>query len=132
MLRKFVLVFACAVGTTLVLGQVGAEEKAPGIKEIMKTVAGKEGLCAKCNAAAKGENWDDAQKLARSLAECGVKLTKTKCPKGDAESWEKLSKKYCADAAAVSKAAEKKDTKEFAAAIGTFTKSCKGCHEAHK
>jgi hypothetical protein len=132
MLRKFALVFTGAVMVTLVLGSVAAEEKTPAVKEIMKSVAGKEGLCAKCNTAAKGEKWEDAQKLAKSLAECGVALTKTKCPKGDADSWTKLTKQYCADAAAVSKAAEKKDSKEFASAIGTFTKSCKGRHDAHK
>ena len=132
MLRKFVLAFVGAVAMTLVLGSVGAEEKTPSIKDVMKTVAGKEGLCAKCNTAAKGEKWEDAQKLAKSLAECGVNLTKTKCPKGDAKSWEKLTKQYCEDAAAVSKAAEKKDGKEFATAIKTFTGSCKTCHDAHK
>ncbi|MBN9117919.1 MAG: hypothetical protein J0I06_01925 [Planctomycetes bacterium] len=113
MLRKFVLAFVGALAATLVLGHATAEDKAPTIKDVMKSVAGKEGLCAKCNAAAKGEKWEDAQKLSKELAECAVALTKTKCPKGDAKSWEKLTKQYCEQAAAVSKAAEKKDGKDY-------------------
>jgi hypothetical protein len=131
MVRKLGAVVAGLAVVVLCLS-AGADEKTPTIKEVMKSVAGKEGLCAKCNTAGKGEKWEDAQKLAKQLSECGVALTKTKCPKGDADSWKKLTKAYCENTAAVKKAADDKDTKAFGAAIKTFTGSCKGCHDAHK
>jgi hypothetical protein len=132
MLRKFGAVFAGLAVVALCLSGNAADEKAPAIKDVMKTVAGKDGLCGKCAGAAKAENWEEAQKLAKKLNECGVALTKTSCPKGDAESWKKLTKQYCEQTAAVNKAATDKDPKAFGAAIKTFTGSCKGCHEAHK
>ncbi len=113
---------------------VNAEEKTtPTIKEVMKAVAAKEtGLCGKCAAAAKAEKWEDAQKLAKQLSECAAALPANKCPKGDAESWAKLSKQYAEQGAAISKAAETKDPEKFTVALKAFTGSCKACHDAHK
>lgn len=134
MARKIGLVLAGVFGvlTCLAAGADDKEKKTPTIKEVMKSTAGKQGLCAKCNAAAKDKKWDDAQKLAKELKECGEALAKNSCPKGDGESWTKLSKQYKEQTEAIAKAAEDKDGKEFAAAITKFTKSCKACHDAHK
>ena len=130
MLRTFGAVVVGVVAVCLVAG--AADDKTPKIKDVMKTVAGKDGLCAKCNAAAKDDKWEDAQKLAKQLTECGAALAKNKCPKGDGESWTKLSKQYAEQTVAISKAAEAKDAKEFGTAIKTFVGSCKTCHDAHK
>lgn len=132
MLRKAGLVFAGVVGLVLAMDAVAAEEKTPSIKQVMKAVAGKQGLCAKCGAAGKEMKWEDAQQLAKTLSDCCANLPKNKCPKGDAASWQKLSKQYADQAAAVSKAAQDKDAKAYSAALGAFTKSCKTCHDAHK
>lgn len=133
MVRKFGAVLAGFAAIALCLAADAADEKkAASIKDVMKTIAGKEGLCAKCGGAGKAEKWEDAQKFAKDLAACAANLPKNKCPKGDAASWEKLSKQYAEQAAAVSKAAEAKDAKEFGAALKTFTGSCKACHDAHK
>ncbi len=132
MLRKFGAVFAGLAMVVVCLAGNAADEKGPAVKDVMKTVAGKEGLCAKCNAAAKVEKWEDAQSFAKKLNDCGVALTKTPCPKGDAESWKKLTKQYCEQTVAVNKAATDKDAKAFGAAIKTFTSSCKSCHDIHK
>ena len=133
MARKFGAVLA-GVGVLAVCVAAGAgEDKTPSIKEIMKAVAAKEtGLCGKCAAAGKAEKWEDAQKFSKQLAACVSSLPKNACPKGDADSWAKLSKEFAEQAAAVSKAAEAKDAKEFAAAMKAFTGSCKACHDAHK
>lgn len=131
MVRKFGALAAGLAVIALCLSATAAD-KEPTIKDVMKTVSGKGGACKSCAEAAKGEKWEDAQKLAKQMAECGVALTKTKCPKGDAESWTKLTKKYCEDVAAVSKAADSKDSKAFDTALKTFTTSCKTCHDAHK
>jgi len=132
MARKFGMVFAAMVAIVVGLGTLVAQDKNPTTKEIMKKVAGKEGLCAKCNMAAKGGQWENAQKLGTQLKECGAALAKAPCPKGDAKSWEKLTKQYAEQTVAISKAADAKDAKSFEASIKTFTSSCKACHDAHK
>jgi cytochrome c556 len=132
MVRKFGAVLSGFAAIALCLAAEAADEKVAPIKTVMKTIAGKEGLCAKCGAAGKGEKWEDAQKIAKDMAACAANLPKNKCPKGDAASWEKLSKQFAEQAAAVSKAAEAKDSKEFSAALKAFTGSCKTCHDAHK
>jgi hypothetical protein len=136
MLRKAAMMFVGTLALVLVLGTATADEKkTPSISTIMKAVAGnktEKGLCGKCLAAGKEEKWDDAQKLAKSLCECVANLPKNKCPKGDADSWEKLSKKFADQAKVIEKAATDKDSKAFTEAVGTFTKSCGACHSAHK
>jgi hypothetical protein len=132
MVRKFVAMFIGLSVVALCLAVHAAEDKTPAIKDVMKAVAGKEGLCTKCNAAAKGEKWEDAQKLSKKLIECGKALVKNKCPKGYAESWTKLTKQYSEQTVAINKAAEDKDSKAFSKAIGAFTGSCRTCHDAHK
>lgn len=133
MLRKFGAVFAGFAVMVACVAVDAADEKAAPTKTVMKTLFAKEtGLCGKCAAAGKGEKWDDAQKLAKTLSECAANLPKNKCPKGDAESWAKLTKEFAELADAVNKAAESKDKDKFAAAIKAFTGTCKTCHDAHK
>ena len=136
MLRKSGLMFVGMVALVIVLGTATADEKTPTIKEIMKAVAGsktEKGICAKCATAGKDMKWEDAQKLAKSLTDCCANLPKnTKPGKGEAESWEKLSKQFAEQSQAVAKAADDKDSKAFDAAIKAFNGSCMGCHMAHK
>ncbi|MCE9564854.1 MAG: cytochrome c [Planctomycetes bacterium] len=133
MIRKFGAVLAGFAMVALCIAVDAADDKSPTTKEIMKTVFAKEtGLCGKCVAAGKAEKWEDAQKLAKTMAECGAALPKNKCPKGDADSWAKLTKEFAEQTEAISKAAEAKDAVKFAAAVKTFTGSCKACHDAHK
>ena len=136
MLRKAGWMFAGTLAVVLVLGGANADEKkTPLINEIMKAIGGtktEKGLCGKCAAAGKDEKWEDAQKLAKSLSECCANLPKNKCPKGDADSWEKLSKQFAEQAKAIEKAAADKDSKAFGESIETFTKACGACHMAHR
>lgn len=132
MLRKFAFAFGGMVALVLGLGSINAQDKDASIKDIMKKVAGKNGLCAQCAASGKAGKWEDTQKAAAALKEAGAALAKAKCPKGDGASWTKLSKKYSEQADAIAKAADDKDAKALTAAIGAFTKSCKECHDAHK
>ena len=107
-------------------------EDGPAIDEIMKKVCSKKGACVKCKTAVEGEKWEDAQKEAKTMADLGSKLGKNTAPKGEKDSWEKLTKKFAADAKAVADAAEKKDKEAATKAIGTFQKACKNCHDNHK
>ena len=135
MLRKAGIALAGVIALVPILGTAAADEKTPSIKEIMKTVASskaEKGLCAKCADAGKSANWDEAQKLAKTLTECCANLPKTKCPKGDAASWEKLTKQYEENATALQKAAEKKDKKAALEAHKKLSGMCMSCHKVHK
>lgn len=123
---------AVAMAALVLTGLGTAQDKGPAAKDVMKAIAGKTGLCAKCNAAGKAGNWEDAQKLAKQLNECGVAFTKSPCPRGDAKSWEMLTKAFSENTAAINKAAEAKDSEGFAKAIKTFVGACEACHTAHK
>src|SRR5580704_8742551 len=88
------------------------EEKVPTIKEIMtKGHKGTESYISKIRADAKGEKWEDAKEYAKTLAVFGENLGKNKPPKGEADSWEKLTKKYNDNTKAVLKGTEDKDVK---------------------
>lgn len=134
--RRMSVAFGVGV-LTLILG-VGQDARAvhteddPAIDEVMKKVCSKKGACAACKTAVDGEKWDEAQKQAKIMADLGSKLGKNKPPKGEKDSWEKLTKKFATEAKAVADAAGKKDKDATTKAIGTFQKSCKTCHDSHK
>jgi cytochrome c556 len=123
--------FASTVGMTVAQDKK-KEGKTPTIKEIMKKVPGKEGLCAKCKAAGEGEKWDDAAKYSKEMKELGEAMTKNTPKKGDKESWEKMSKTFSENMTAIADAADKHDKKALGDAVKKFQGSCKSCHDAHK
>jgi cytochrome c556 len=127
-------VFA-ALGIVAVMATYGmaipADEKTPDIKTIMdKSFKNKDSYKATLTTDAKGEKWEDAEKVSKEFAEMGVALTKNKPPKGDDKSWEMFSKKFAENTKAVHEAAEKKDAKALKTALGAF--DCMGCHKAHR
>jgi cytochrome c556 len=62
----------------------------------------------------------------------GAALGKNPCPKGDKESWAKLTKKFADVTKEISDAVGKKDADAVGKAAGAFGKNCKECHDAHK
>lgn len=139
MVRKTLRAASLAVATAgmivLTYGAVTAANAnaALGIEDIMKKSFNKKvGVCPKIGPAVKEGKWDDAQKLSKDLAEYGAALPGTACPKGDAGSWTKLSKKFAAETKAVADAAAKKDAAATEASLKTLTGSCKACHDAHR
>ena len=109
------------------------DEKVPSIIEIMtKGHDGPQAYISKIKTAAKAEKWDDAKTLASKFKELGEAITKCDPPKGDKDSWAKMTKKYKDDTIAVADAVEKKDAKAVSTATAVFNKSCKACHDAHK
>jgi hypothetical protein len=139
MLRKFLKVtLAAALGMmAAVLSFGGAtragdkEDKVPDISEIMKKGhKGADSYIAKIKDASKNDKWEDANKYAKSLAAYGEALGKNKPPKGDAESWEKLTKKYAENTKLALKGTEDKDTKEVNKGLGGI--NCMECHKAHR
>ena len=141
-MRKLVRagLFAAAVlGFVLASGTMSAQDKdkkkTPSIKEIMKKGHGSMGLLGGIAKEAKDGKWEDADNDAKLLKEFGEGLGKNKPPKGDDESWKKLTEKYKENTAAVAEAAGKKDKDAVLAALDKIVPksgSCKECHDAHK
>jgi cytochrome c556 len=130
------LVVSFALGlfamTACVSALTAADEKIT-IQEIMENVPGKKGLVSKTVTAAKSQKWDEAAKYAKDLKKYSDALPKIAKPeKGTKESWDKLSKAFAADLAAIAAGVEKKDFAKVEAGQASFGKSCKPCHDAHK
>ena len=100
------------------------------IGEVMKKSFGKGGYKSTITAAVKGENWDDATKLAKEWNDLAPALGKNKPPKGNPKSWEKLCGGFEKATKGVLAGAEKKDAKAVGAAMRTI--NCAACHKAHK
>jgi hypothetical protein len=115
-------------------GGNAADDKTPSCEDVMSKVNGKKGLVAKVGTAAKGDKWDDAQKLAKEIKDLGAALGKNDPPRGSKESWAKLTKKYEEQTAAIADAADKKDAAAVTKATDAFTakENCAACHGAHK
>lgn len=131
----FAAMLAVIAGLGIVLPSLAEQDKDPTIKDIMKKAnGGSKGLCAIIGADLKGKDikWEAVQKDSKELAACVAFLTKNKPPKGEQDSWDKLTKEYIANAKALAEAAEKKDAKEALAAHKKLVAACMGCHTAHK
>jgi hypothetical protein len=100
------------------------------ISEVMKKSFGKKGYKGSITAAVKGENWDDATKLAKEWNDLAPALSKNKPPKGNPKSWEKLCGGFEKATKGVLAGAEKKDAKAVSTAMRTI--NCMACHKAHK
>lgn len=124
--------FAVAGGATTAQDK---DKKTPSIKEIMKKGHGSPGLMSGIAKEARDGKWEDADNDSKLLKEFGEALGKNKAPKGDAESWKKLTDKYKDGTAAVAAAVEKKDKDAVLAALDKINQksgSCKECHDTHK
>ena len=107
------------------------EEKVPTVKEIMqKGHKGTDAYIGKLKKLAKDEKWDDAKEISKTLAFFGENIGKNKPTKGDADSWEKLSKKYAESTKAAHKAVEDKDAKGLDKALNSI--NCMECHKVHR
>jgi hypothetical protein len=131
--------FAAFVAALTVVGLVmplnAADDKAPSVSDIMKKCnGGPKGLCAMIGKGlqAKDPDWAEIQKESKDLVECASFLPKTKAPKGEQASYEKLAKSYVDIAKDIQAAADKKEQKDAAAAQQKLAGTCKACHSAHK
>jgi cytochrome c556 len=136
MIGKLVRAAVFAAAVTAVVGTtVGAnaqDGKKYSISDIMKKGHGAKGLLKSIGAEVKEEQWDAAKKDAAMLKEFGEALGSLEPPKGEADSWKKLTGKYKANTAAVADAVGKKDAKAATEALGKIQGSCKECHTPHK
>jgi hypothetical protein len=77
-------------------------------------------------------DWTMIQKLTKDYLDGAQTAAKTKPPKGDKDSWDKLMKQFVTTAKQLDDAAKKKDKEKGLAAAKMLGDSCRDCHTAHK
>jgi hypothetical protein len=138
-MKRFAVRFAvlAAFGVALVVynasNTTAANLADPEIKEVMQKVNGKGGICGMCKAGLKAEEpkWDELAEKAKDWVPLAKALGKNDPPKGDKESWKKLTDGYAKAAEDLEKACKDKDVKAANAAMKTLT-ACAGCHTPHR
>ena len=107
----------------------------PKLKAIMEKVGkGPQALQGSLSGALKQAEpaWDTIQPKTKEYAELTAELGKHDPPKGDKESWGKLSLAFADSAAELDKAAQAKDKAKAVGAIDGLQNSCMGCHRQHR
>jgi hypothetical protein len=116
-------------------GLVAAEDPPLTIKEVMgqlnRPPRGLTGLLRK-ELQADQPDWDQIQGQTRKYATLVAGLGKAEPPKGDADSWTRLTKEFLENARAMEDAAKKQDKRGVLAAHAKISRSCTGCHRMHK
>src|SRR5690242_20455703 len=77
-------------------------------------------------------SWDTIQTQTKEYAQEAASLGKYDPPKGDKDSWAKLTASFASSAENLDKAATAKDKDATQAAQAVLNKSCMGCHSAHR
>jgi hypothetical protein len=124
-----------AVLAALLAAAAMGQTKGPTIKEIMRKAHKGDGcLLLRLDQALKADapNWNDIQTWSGELTALGGELGKNRPPKGDAASWDKLTRQYLDGTRALQAAALKKDPRAALAAHTALTRMCMECHKAHK
>jgi hypothetical protein len=76
--------------------------------------------------------WDAVRPQTQEYAQLAAELGKNDPPRGDKDSWAKLTAAYADSAAALDKAAEDKDAAAAKTAYDKLSGSCMACHRAHR
>jgi hypothetical protein len=109
------------------------DAKPKNIGEIMKKAhLGEGALRAAVIKSLKTNDYETAGKTAKAWVAISGHLGSFNPPKGDKESWKKLTKTYAATVKDLEKAIGKKDGKEAMAVIKKINTSCGKCHNAHR
>ena len=135
MVRKTLLAIL-ALALLLVNRPAGAgTADAPTVKEIMKKANSPTGIYANLGQDLKDDNpsWPDIQQEAKDLAKLASQLRQATPPRGDKDSWDKLTKAYADNAKTLAQATAKMDQAAARAAWATMGgDACKTCHKAHR
>jgi hypothetical protein len=131
-----VLAGGVTLAVVLALSPVGAQDnKAPTIKQVMKKLnSGPNSVTATIGKELQDDPpvWDDIKKETQEYVKLVDALGKNDPPKGEKESWTKLSKDYVENAKALDDATQKKDKKAAVAAHKKITSTCMACHAEHR
>jgi hypothetical protein len=132
---------AMMVGMVATLGLVGlgglagAQDDAPSIKKIMGQLhKGQKALLPGIQAQLKGgsPDWGEVKKGSKLIVDLAGTLPSLEPPKGEKESYAKLSKAYLASAKNLKEAADAEDLNKAQASAKKLGGTCKTCHAAHK
>jgi cytochrome c556 len=108
---------------------------APTVKEIMKKANSPTGVYANLGQDLKDDSptWADIQQEAKDLAGLASQLRQATPPRGDKDSWSRLTKAYADSAKSLQEATAKMDQD---AARTAWSKmggdTCKSCHKVHR
>lgn len=130
---KFTTSFSIATLATLSLSAF-LFAQATDIKEIMTKANKAGGLFPQIQKGLKAPspNWANLKNESEDLVSLATMLGKSKPPKGEAASWDIISKGYLDEATALKTAIAAMNKAGADAAIGKLATSCTGCHKAHK
>lgn len=76
--------------------------------------------------------WDKIQPQAKEYVQLAGSMSKYDPPKGDKESWLKMTTAFTQSATNLEHAAEAKDSQAAKAAHTALKNSCQSCHQAHR
>lgn len=76
--------------------------------------------------------WGEIQPQTKEYVQLAGSMGKYDPPKGDKESWQKMTSAFTQSATDLERAAAAKDTQGAKAAHTALTKSCQSCHQAHR
>jgi cytochrome c553 len=126
----------CAAALLTVIGMAAAQnQKDLSIKDIMgKAHKGGDSLIGKLGKQLKADapNWEEVQGETKELVSLGTGLGKNTPPKGEKESWDKLTKNYVTTAKELDADAQRKDKNAGTGALTQLRGMCANCHKAHK
>jgi hypothetical protein len=136
MKKRSFLAGGVLLAVVVVLTPAGAQDnKAPTIKQVMKKLnSGPNSMTATIGKELQDDPpiWDDIKKETQEYVKMADALGKNDPPKGEKDSWSKLSKDYAENAKALDEATQKKDKKAALAAHKKITTSCMACHTEHR
>jgi hypothetical protein len=136
MRKWFYLASGLVLVVVVVLSPVGAQDnKAPTIKQVMKKLnAGQYSMTATIGKELQDDPpvWDDIKKETQEYVKLVDALGKNDPPKGEKDSWTRLSKDYVDNAKALDDATQKKDKKAALAAHKKIASTCMACHTEHR
>jgi hypothetical protein len=112
----------------------GRDEKAPTTKDIMGKVGKPTGLYPSVAKELREADpiWEEVQQQTKEMTKLLATLGQATPPKGDRESWGKLTRAFADNAKALETAAAKMDLKAARDVSKKMNDSCKGCHTVHR
>jgi cytochrome c556 len=131
-MNRFMLTGLLALAV-IVTGAAQAEDKPESIKEIMKKAhAGDEAFRSSIGKALKAKDFESAATTMKAWSALAPHLGSFDPPKGDKESWKKMTKKYAENVKALTKAIDDKDARAAGKDLKAINSMCVTCHKAHK
>src|SRR5262249_54589160 len=121
---------------SLLGGLAGAQGgRTVSIKDIMKKLHGGSNsplTTIRADLQADPPDSPESQRAAKDFVTYGSALGKNNPPKGDKQSWDRLTSQYVENAKSLDAAAQRKDQKAALAAHTQLNNMCKNCHNVHR